>query len=121
MKKIFKNTLLYAASILLVSNFAFADTSKEISESEIKNLSEKINVQFKKDDEKYVFLKEENKDVKYEIVYFFSYACPFCYHFDPLLKNGVKMHNLIQASLKFQQLFKTAGMFLRTLILSKKS
>lgn len=106
MKKIFKNTLLYAASILLVSNFAFADTSKEISESEIKNLSEKINVQFKKDDEKYVFLKEENKDVKYEIVYFFSYACPFCYHFDPLFeewsKNAQSDTSIIKVPATFQ-------------------
>jgi len=80
-----KNVLFGVFSLLLLSNHSFADTNKTVQEDkDMKALSEKINVQFKKDDEKYSFLKNEKDNVKYEVIYFFSYGCPFCYHFDPL-------------------------------------
>lgn len=81
------------ATLVIGSSFANEKPNNDINESEIKSLSEKINIQFKKNENNYSFLKQEGDNKKFEVVYFFSYGCPYCYHFDPLIsewKNNIK-------------------------------
>lgn len=102
----FLKRILITSAALLLSSTIMADDSK-INESEFKELSQKINIQLKKSDEKYHFIKNENEDVKYEVVYFFSYGCPYCYHFDPLItewsSNKQKDVSFIKVPATFQE------------------
>lgn len=90
---LFKKSVLGIIASLFIGHVIAAEISNhEISNSDIKNLSEKINIQFKKHDDNYGFLKKEDDNKKFEVIYFFSYGCPYCYHFNPLItewKNNI--------------------------------
>ena len=101
-----KSALLGFCSLLVLSSYSFGE-NKVIDNNDIKELSEKINVKFTQDENKHPFLKPEKEDVKYEVVYFFSYGCQFCHNFDPLFTEWSKNVNsdtsIIKVPATFQE------------------
>lgn len=74
----------YTLIILLFSFNLYAND--EINKEEDK--SPLYSIKYTKyDGNDYSFIGNVNEDTEYQVLYFFSYGCPACYHFEPFIKS----------------------------------
>lgn len=85
-----KFLVLATMSMAFATNIYAQETQTQTEQqSRMKAFADSITIQYnKKQDSEFVFPEKEN--INYEVIYFYSYACPHCYEFDSYVQEWKK-------------------------------